>query len=470
MSRFHIFVEEEHMTIPQTHPTVHVIGAGLSGSEAAWQLAEGGVKVVLHEMRPVQPTPCHETDGFAELVCSNSLRSDDATASAVGVLHEEMRRANSLILRCADATKVPAGGALAVDRIDFSKAVQQALENHPNVTVIREEVTELPNAEDGLAIVASGPLTSPTLSEKILEACGAEALSFFDAIAPVIMTDSIDFSKAWYQSRYDKGTGKDYINCPLTEEQYFQFIHELTHAEYMEFKDWEKDTPYFEGCLPVEVMASRGVETLRYGPMKPVGLTNPHNPEVKAYAIVQLRQDNALGTMYNMVGFQTKMKYGEQQRIFRSIPGLENAEFGRLGGIHRNTFLNGPLVFDESLRLKTRPHLRFAGQITGCEGYVESAAVGLMSGLFTLWEATGKAFTPPPMTTAMGSMLNHITGGAEAETYQPMNITFGLFPELPLLPSKKPGGKPRRPKGKDRKQAYAERALQDIDVWIKERS
>ncbi|MBN2751557.1 MAG: methylenetetrahydrofolate--tRNA-(uracil(54)-C(5))-methyltransferase (FADH(2)-oxidizing) TrmFO [Rhodospirillaceae bacterium] len=454
------------MSTEPTHPTVHVIGAGLAGSEAAWQLAEGGIAVILHEMRPAVSTPAHVTGGFAELVCSNSMRSDDAAVSAVGLLHEEMRRAGSLILRCADANRVPAGGALAVDRESFSHDVQAALESHPNVTIRYEEVTKLPQKEDGLSIIASGPLTSPALSSAIQAASGADALSFFDAIAPVIVKDSIDFTKAWFQSRYDRGDGKDYINCPLNEAEYHAFVAALLSAEYVEFKDWEKNTPYFEGCLPVEVMAERGAMTLAFGPMKPVGLTNPNAPETKSFAVVQLRQDNALGTIYNMVGFQTKLKHGEQERIFRTIPGLENAEFARLGGIHRNTFLNSPKVLDETLRLKTQPHMRFAGQITGCEGYVESAAVGLMSGLFTLWQAQGRPLLPPPTTTALGAMLNHITGGADSTTYQPMNITFGLFPELPLVEPVKPGGKPRKLKGADRKRAQSTRALATLEGWL----
>ncbi len=447
-------------------PTVHVIGAGLAGSEAAWQLAEGGAVVVLHEMRPQKSTPAHASGGFAELVCSNSLRSDDAEASAVGLLHEEMRRAGSLILRAADANRVPAGGALAVDREAFSRDVQAALESHPNVTVRHEEITVLPPPDDGLWIVAAGPLCSPALSAEIGAASGADSLSFFDAIAPVVTKDSIDFSKAWFQSRWDKGTGRDYINCPMDKAQYDAFVAALTSADYVEFKDWEKDTPYFEGCLPVEVMAERGAMTLAFGPMKPVGLTNPHTPGVKPFAVVQLRQDNALGTLYNMVGFQTKLKHGEQLRIFRSIPGLENAEFARLGGIHRNTFLNGPKVLDEQLRLKSQPHLRFAGQITGCEGYVESASVGLMAGLFALWQTQEKPFLPPPPTTAMGAMLAHITGGADADTYQPMNVTFGLFPPLPEAAPAKPGGKPRKLKGADRKKAHSARALADLAAWL----
>ena len=444
-----------------------IIGAGLAGSEAAWQAAQAGCKVTLYEMRPVRPTPAHQTDQCAELVCSNSFRSDDAARSAIGVLHEEMRRCDSLILACGDANMVPAGGALAVDREAFAQAVTAKLEAHPNITIKREEITHLPDATAGDVIVASGPLTSEPLTKEILEHTGEEYLSFFDAIAPIVLKESIDFSKAWFQSRYDKvgpgGDGKDYINCPMDKAQYEAFIHALIDGDKTEFKEWEKDTPYFEGCLPIEVMAERGAETLRFGPMKPVGLTNPHNPDVKAHAIVQLRQDNKLGTLYNMVGFQTKLKWGEQKRIFSTIPGLENAEFIRLGGIHRNTFINSPRLLDGSLRLKSAPHIRFAGQITGVEGYVESAACGLMAGRF----AAASALTDdlvPPATTALGSLLRHITGDAEASTFQPMNINFGLFP--PLAP---PEGKKKVPK-KDRSAAYSARALADIDTWLAQQS
>lgn len=450
---------------------VRIVGAGLAGCEAAWQLVRRGVPVVLCEMRPLCMTPAHVTGGFAELVCSNSLRSDDAGASAVGLLHEEMRRADSLILATADACRVPAGGALAVDRQDFSRRVQAALESHPLVRVVRGEVRDLPPAEDGPAVIASGPLTSEALFSAIRALTGEDSLSFFDAIAPVVAADSIDMSQAWFQSRYDKaapgGTGRDYINCPMDADAYHAFVAALLSAEYVAFKPWERDTPYFEGCLPIEVMAARGPETLAYGPMKPVGLTDPRNPGVKPYAVVQLRRDNALGTLYNMVGFQTKLRHGEQVRIFRTIPGLEGAEFARLGGIHRNAFLNGPRVLDATLRLKAAPHLRFAGQITGCEGYVESAAVGLMAGLFTAREILGAPVVPPPPATAMGAMLGHITGGADAETYQPMNVTFGLFPELPPEPPRTPGGRPRRLRGGDRKRAHCARALADLETWLK---
>ncbi len=440
--------------------TLHIIGSGLAGSEAAWQAAERGVSVVIHEMRGVKPTEAHHTTDCAELVCSNSFRSDDHEKNAVGLLHEEMRRCGSIIMRCADAHKVPAGGALAVDREGYARAVTEALEAHPNITFKREEIIALPT--DGMTIVATGPLTSKALSEDILKHTGTEYLAFFDAIAPIIHRDSIDMTRAWFQSRYDKGEGKDYINCPMDKEQYLAFIEALNTGEKTEFKEWEKATAYFEGCLPIEVMASRGPETLRYGPMKPVGLTNPHiqptdeNPRAnKAYAIVQLRQDNKLGTLWNMVGFQTKLKYAEQSRIFRAIPGLEGAEFARLGGIHRNTFINSPKLLDEVLRLKTAPHIRFAGQVTGVEGYVESAACGLLAGRFASAELMGEAMTPPPRTTAMGALLAHITGEANAETFQPMNVNFGLF--LPLEEKVK---KDNRPMG------YTSRALRDLAGWI----
>lgn len=432
--------------------TLHIIGAGLAGSEAAWQAANRGIRVVLHEMRGVKPTEAHHTDQCAELVCSNSFRSDDVT-NAIGLLHEEMRRCDSLILRCGDAHKVPAGSALAVDREGFAQAVTQALEAQPNITITREEITEIPS--DGHWIIATGPLTSDALSQAILRHTGEEYLAFFDAIAPIVYKESIDFSKAWFQSRWDKGDGKDYINCPMNREEYYAFIEALNAGEKTEFKEWEKNTPYFEGCLPIEVMASRGPETLRFGPMKPVGLTNPHNPNEKAYAIVQLRQDNKLGTIYNIVGFQTKLKYAEQQRIFRMIPGLEKAEFARLGGIHRNTFIRSPKLLDASLRLKSAPHIRFAGQVTGVEGYVESAACGLLAGRFAAEQLLGRAPSLPPATTALGAMLNHITGGAEEATFQPMNINFGLF--VPLA------GKVKKDA---RAKAYSDRALSDLAGWV----
>ena len=445
------------------NPTpVHIVGGGLAGSEAAWQLARRGVPVVLHEMRPVRKTDAHATDSLAELVCSNSLRSDDHEASAVGLLHEEMRRCGSLILACADAHKVPAGAALAVDRDGFSAAVQDALANDPLVEIRREEIAGLPDPAWETVIVATGPLTSAPLAEAIRELTGEDALAFFDAIAPIVYKESIDFSKAWFQSRYDKGDGADYINCPMNREQYNAFIDALLAADKVEFHEWEKDTPYFDGCLPIEVMAERGRETLAFGPMKPVGLTDPNNPTVKPHAIIQLRQDNALGTLYNMVGFQTKMTYGEQKRIFRAIPGLETAEFARLGGLHRNTFLNGPRLLDGVLRLKADPRLRFAGQVTGCEGYVESAAVGLLAGRFAAAEQHGETPQTPPATTALGALLGHITGGGDAETYQPMNINFGLFPPIEPEPGK------RRPRGRERKMAYCRRALADLPDWSAE--
>ena len=441
------------------HP-VHIVGGGLAGSEAAWQVSKRGVPVVLHEMRPERSTDAHQTDGLAELVCSNSFRSDDAEYNAVGLLHEEMRRCGSLIIAMADRHKVPAGGALAVDRDAFSDAVTQALAEQDLVTIERGEVTGLPPEDWKSVIVATGPLTSPPLAEAIGALTDENSLAFFDAIAPIIYTDSIDFDKAWYQSRYDKpgpgGTGKDYINCPMNRDEYLAFLEALRDGEKTEFKEWEENTPYFEGCLPIEVMASRGEDTLRYGPMKPVGLTNPHKDE-KSYAVVQLRQDNALATLYNMVGFQTKLKHGEQTRVFRMIPGLENASFARLGGIHRNTFLNSPKLLDRELRLKVMPRLRFAGQITGVEGYVESAAVGLLTGQMAAHEVKGETFSPPPVTTALGALLDHITGGAESETFQPMNVNFGLLPPFE-----------HRIKGRERKKAHSDRALGDLEAWRSE--
>ncbi|MCK5518562.1 MAG: methylenetetrahydrofolate--tRNA-(uracil(54)-C(5))-methyltransferase (FADH(2)-oxidizing) TrmFO [Alphaproteobacteria bacterium] len=440
---------------------IHIIGAGMAGSEAAWQIAQAGVKVVLYEMRPINSTEAHRTDKCAELVCSNSFRSDDAEYNAVGLLHEEMRRAGSLIIRCGDATKVPAGSALAVDREAFSESVTNELHTHPNITIERGEIAKLPPDGQGNVIIATGPLTSPTLAEAIGKQTQINNLAFFDAIAPIVLRESVDMSKAWFQSRYDKpgpgGTGKDYLNCAMNKEQYEAFIDALISSEKTEFKNWEKDTPYFEGCLPIEVMAKRGIDTLRYGPMKPVGLTNPHNPTIKSHAIVQLRQDNLLGTLFNLVGFQTKMKLSEQARVLRMIPGLENAEFARFGGIHRNTFINSPKLLDTTLRLKSMPHIRFAGQITGCEGYVESAAVGLMAGRFAAIEMLGQEIFTPPLTTAMGALLNHITTSANAETFQPMNINFGLFPPLPN----------EKLRGRDRKKAHTSRALADFEGWLR---
>ena len=467
-----------------THPKpIHVIGGGLAGSEAAWQIARAGVPVILHEMRPQRMTDAHKTEGLAELVCSNSFRSDDAANNAVGLLHEEMRRSGSLIMAQGDAHKLPAGGALAVDRDGFSAGVTAALEAEPLVTIDRAEVAGLPPSGWDSVIIATGPLTSPALSDAILALTGETSLAFFDAIAPVIHHDSIDMSTAWKQSRYDKsgpgGTGADYINCPMTKPQYDGFIDALLAGDKTVFKQWESNTPYFDGCLPIEVMAERGRETLRFGPMKPVGLDDPRTGRWP-YAVVQLRQDNALGTLWNMVGFQTKLKHGEQTRIFRMIPGLENAEFARLGGLHRNTYLNSPKLLDATLRLKADPRLRFAGQITGCEGYVESASIGLLTGRFAAAERHGRAIAPPPVTTAFGALLAHITGGhivaeTEAErealrgarSFQPMNVNFGLFPDMPAPTTDTDG---RRLKGKDRgfakKRAMSSRALVDLGSWL----
>lgn len=451
--------------------TLHIVGGGLAGCEAAWQAARRGVPVILHEMRPHRGTEAHETDRLAEMVCSNSFRSDDFATSAVGLLHEEMRRAGSLILRAADANKVPAGSALAVDREGFSRAVEAALAALPNLTIERREVSGLPPAGWRQVIIATGPLTSSAMAEAIVGVTGAESLAFFDAIAPIVYADSIDMSQAWFQSRYDKpgpgGTGKDYINCPLDEAQYVEFVSALTGGDKTAFKEWERDTPYFEGCLPVEVMAERGAQTLRYGPMKPVGLTNPHRAE-KPYAVVQLRQDNALGTLYNIVGFQTKLKHAEQTRIFRTIPGLQNAAFARLGGIHRNTFINSPRLLDDRLRLKAQPRLRFAGQITGVEGYVESAAIGLLAGLFAAAEHHGQTLPLPPASTAMGALLRHLTGGAAAESFQPMNVNFGLFPPIgaPVMADgKRARGKAKKPA---RKASYCSRALTEQQPWLRQ--
>ncbi len=454
---------------------VHVIGGGLAGSEAAWQLARSGVKVVLHEMRPLRQTEAHKTASLAELVCSNSFRSDECETNAVGLLHEEMRRAGSLIMQAADAHKLPAGGALAVDRENFAAAVTAALGADPLIEIAREEIGGLPPAQWDSVVVATGPLTSQALATTIQTLTGEAELAFFDAIAPIVHHESIDMDVCWLQSRYDKagpgGSGADYINCPLDKTQYDGFIAALLAAEKTAFKEFEA-TPYFEGCLPIEVMAERGPETLRFGPMKPVGLTNPHRPDARPHAVVQLRQDNALGTLWNMVGFQTKLKHGEQARVFRMIPGLEGAEFARLGGLHRNTFLNSPKLLDQTLRLKADPRLRFAGQITGVEGYVESAAIGLIAGRFGAAERLGSGISAPPPTTALGALLTHITGGhlsADAEgaarSFQPMNVNFGLFP--PLAAMAEPRGKgPRGPKGLDRKRALASRALADLDLWL----
>lgn len=438
--------------------SIHVIGGGLAGSEAAWQIARQGVPVVLHEMRPVRKTDAHQGDGLAELVCSNSFRSDDAENNAVGLLHEELRRCNSLIMRAADMAKVPAGGALAVDRHIFSAEVQKAIETEPLIEVRREEIAGLPPEDWDSVIVATGPLTSPPLAEAIRALTGEQSLAFFDAIAPIVYKDSIDMSKAWFQSRYDKagpgGDGSDYINCPMEKAEYLAFLDALLQAEKTEFKDWEKDTPYFEGCLPIEVMAERGPRTLTFGPMKPVGLTDPRTGR-RPYAVVQLRQDNKLGTLYNMVGFQTKMKHAEQVRIFRMIPGLENAQFARLGGIHRNTFLNSPKLLDRQLRLKAMPRLRFAGQVTGVEGYVESTAIGLLAGRMAAAQRLDREQSPPPPITALGALHSHITGGADAKTFQPMNVNFGLFPPPPEDVRKD-----------ERKRFLSRRALAALADWM----
>lgn len=459
-----------------TYQPIHIIGGGLAGSEAAWQSAQRGVPVILHEMRPQRGTEAHQTDQLAELVCSNSFRSDDSQSNAVGLLHDEMRRLGSLVMQAADANQVPAGGALAVDREGFAQAVTQSLENHPLITISREEVAGPPPDQWDQVIIATGPLTSPALADAILAVTNEKALAFFDAIAPIVHRDSINMDVAWFQSRYDKvgpgGNGADYINCPMNKEQYDAFVDALIAGDAVGFKEWE-GTPYFDGCLPIEVMAERGRETLRHGPMKSVGLTNPRDPQVKSYAIVQLRQDNKLGTLYNLVGFQTKLKYGEQAQIFKMIPGLENAEFARLGGLHRNTYLNSPALLDPLLRLKAKSQWRFAGQITGCEGYVESASVGLLAGRFAAAERKGQTPAIPPVTTALGALLNHITGGhletieAGPRSFQPMNINFGLFPP-PTEPVKSPDGKRLKgpEKTKARKMQITQRAKQDLTDWL----
>ena len=457
---------------------VHVVGGGLAGSEAAWQLAQADVPVVLHEMRPLRATAAHKTDGYAELVCSNSFRSDDREYNAVGLLHEEMRRLGSLIMRAADANQVPAGGALAVDRDGFSAAVSAALAGHPLISLERGEIALPSDAWDSV-IIATGPLTSPSLAATIADLTGEQQLAFFDAIAPIVHRESIDLTQAWFQSRYDKagpgGTGADYVNCPLTREQYETFVGALLSGDKTSFHEWELSTPYFDGCLPIEVMAERGVETLRHGPMKPFGLANPHQPDTKPYAVVQLRQDNKLGTLFNMVGFQTKLKHAEQVRIFRTIPALQKAEFARLGGLHRNTFINSPKLLDETLRLKANTRWRFAGQITGCEGYVESAAVGLLAGRFAAAEQRAEKISLPPPTTAHGALLGHITGGhietidAGPSSFQPMNVNFGLFPPLAATSDLEPEERARRrgaAKGLARKSGLSRRALADLARWI----
>ncbi len=436
---------------------LNIVGGGLAGAEAAWQAANRGMEVKLYEMRnQSRKTQAHQTDKLAELVCSNSFRNDDPT-SAIGLLHEEMRRLDSLIMRAADQTKVPAGSALAMDREQFSQVVTDFISKHKNISIVRDEVKELPL--DGSWIIATGPLTSDELSRHIMKVTGEDKLAFFDAIAPIVYKDTIDFSTAWFQSRYDKegpgGTGKDYINCPLNKDQYYDFIDKLLLGEKTEFKEWEKDTPYFNGCLPIEIMAQRGRDTLRFGPMKPVGLSNPYGIQ-KPYAVLQLRQDNALGSLYNIVGFQTKLKYGAQREIFCSIPGLQNAEFARLGGLHRNTFINSPRLLGSKLELNMQPNIKFAGQITGVEGYVESAAMGLLAGLFASYELQGKQISIPPAQTAIGSLLLHLTYGADATTFQPMNINFGLIPSLEQRIRSK----------QDRCAAISKRALACLDTWI----
>ncbi|MDH3742117.1 MAG: methylenetetrahydrofolate--tRNA-(uracil(54)-C(5))-methyltransferase (FADH(2)-oxidizing) TrmFO [Hyphomicrobiales bacterium] len=459
-----------------TDNIIHIVGGGMAGCEAAWAAANAGCQVILHEMRPIRGTDAHKTDGLAELVCSNSFRSDDAETNAVGVLHAEMRLAGSLIMSAGDAHKLPAGGALAVDRDGFSHEVTGRIEAHPNIELCREEVDGEQLKVWGNAVIATGPLTSEPLAEAIRSITGDDGLAFFDAIAPIIYRDSIDFDIVWFQSRYDKpgpgGTGADYINCPLNEDQYRTFIQALIDSDKTDFKEWEASTPYFNGCLPIEVMAERGPETLRFGPMKPRGLTNKHQPDIKPYAVVQLRQDNALGTLYNMVGFQTKMKYASQAELFRTIPGLENAQFARLGGLHRNTFLNSPKLLDEQLRLTAMPNLRFAGQITGVEGYVESAAIGLIAGRLAAAQVAGTSMTMPPATTGHGALINHITGGHiettenASRSFQPMNVNFGLFP--PVETPKTVDGKRLRGKDKSvaRKRAYSARALADFGNWL----
>ena len=454
-----------------TDKPIHIIGGGMAGTEAAWQLLQNDLPVILHEMRGVKGTNAHSTDGLAEMVCSNSFRSDDMENNAVGLLHEEMRRLGSIMMEAAEETKVPAGSALAVDRDLFSGYVQEKLLAHPLFTLERGEVDTIPPESWGNVIIATGPLTSDALAKAVLEITGVDELQFFDAIAPIIYKESIDFDKAWFQSRYDKGDGADYINLPMTEEQYYTFIDEITDSEKSDYKDWEQDIPFFEGCMPIEVMAELGKETLAFGPMKPVGLTNPHSDE-RPYAVVQLRQDNKLGTLYNMVGFQTKMKYKFQKKIFKKIPGLENAEFARLGGLHRNTFINSPKLLDVQLRLKSMPRLRFAGQITGVEGYVESGAMGMMAGRFLAAETLGKEITSPPIVTGFGALINHITGGhiegvGKAKTFQPMNVNFGIMP--PLEEKKHVvDGKHVKIKRKFRKPKKAKRALDALAEWLEQ--
>ena len=446
---------------------IHIIGGGLAGCEAAWQLARRNIECILYEMRPQIMTEAHVTSNLAELVCSNSFRSDDSTANAVGVLHEEMRRCDSLIMKAADTARLPAGSALAVDRHLFSESVEEAITEEKLINLERKEMTLSQLSADANVIIATGPLTSSRLSDEIAILSGRESLAFFDAIAPVVYTESIDFSKAWYQSRYDKNTelnsSGDYINCPLNKKEYDDFIDDLTSQETIEFKSWEKETPYFEGCMPIEEMARRGRETLRFGPMKPVGLTNPHTDE-RPHAVVQLRQDNQAASLYNMVGFQTKTRHSNQKQLFRRIPGLENAEFAKLGGLHRNTFINSPRLLDATLRFKRQERIRFAGQITGVEGYLESAAIGLLAGMFFSNEILGIEPQIPPKNTALASLLSHITNAEHQDNFQPTNINFGLFPELPNKINHK--GKAIRLKGTEKKKALSERALDDLNAWI----
>ena len=441
--------------------TVNVIGAGLAGAECAWQLANRGIKVNLYDMKPQKMSKAHQNTSFAELVCSNSFRSDDSDLNAVGLLHYEMRQMDSLIMESADYNQVPAGGALAVDRDKFASYITQKLQSHPNITIIAQEITRLPLEDTTPTIIATGPLTADSLAQDISQIIGGEKLSFYDAIAPVIYKDSIDFSKAWYQSRYDKGDSKDYINCPMTKEEYYEFVNDLLEGEKVEFHDFETPT-YFDGCLPIEVMAQRGKDTLLYGPLKPVGLTPP-NSEERPYAVVQLRQDNKEDTLRNIVGFQTKLKHSEQVRIFKKIPGLKDAVFARLGGIHKNTFIKSPILLDKYLRLKSHPNIMFAGQITGTEGYIESASIGLLVGFFTSYILEDKTPPYPPRDTALGCQLAHILDDTDIKHYQPMNINFGLFPEIP--PEITERGKKRYLKGNDKKKAVTQRAKISLQRW-----
>jgi len=443
--------------------SIHVIGGGLAGTEAAWQIAKLGLPVSLYEMRPERSTDAHITNQLAELVCSNSFRSDDSEYNAVGLLHDELRQLDSLILKCADLNKVPAGAALAVDRVKFSESVESFIEQEPLISVNRQEIKDLADLSDQHVIIATGPLTSPDLSEAIKALTGDDSLAFFDAIAPIVYRDSINFDKAWCQSRYDKGDGDDYINCPMSQLEYDQFVSDLIQGQKVSFHEWEENTPYFEGCLPIEVLAERGHKTLAFGPLKPVGLTNPNNPNIKPAAIVQLRQDNSIGTLFNIVGFQTKLTYSEQKRIFRKIPGMEEAEFARLGGLHRNTFINSPKLLNDTLSIKSQSNFKFAGQITGCEGYVESTCIGLFAGKFAAFEIMGQKYPTPPRETACGSLLTHITGGANTLTYQPMNINFGLFPDL-----NEPHSSGKKIKGRDRKLSLSARAKQAMTNWLKD--